>query len=164
MKDQLKLIPIPFHYKNYVVKFVMVGYEPYLLASDILEPLGFSSQQFLQDYLDICEYTYAFVKIKNPKLEGLNEFENKLLISQSGIFSLLQVSVSPDAGNFRRWLVKEVYPFILKSILDLSIYSQSLTCFKIEVSLAKYALKQAEKRLTKALIEHEIANQILPLS
>lgn len=160
MKDQLKLIPIPFHYKNYVVKFVMVGYEPYLLASDILEPLGFSPQRFLQDYLDICEYTYAFVKIKNPKLGGLNEFENKLLISQSGIFSLLQVSVSPDAGDFRRWLAKEVYPFILKSILDLSIYSQSLTYFKADVDLAKHHLKLAEERLTKALIKYEIASQL----
>lgn len=155
MTDQLKLVPIPFHFNHQLVQFVMIGYEPYLLANDIRKLLGFSSELFLQDYLDTDEYTYALVKFQD-------KFFHKLLISQSGIFTLIQISASPDAGDIRRWLARDVYPFIFKSILDLSVYSQSLTYFKVDVGSAKHNLKQAEERLAKALIKYEIASQILP--
>lgn len=153
MTDQLKLVPIPFHFNHHVVQFVMIGYEPYLLANDIYKLLGFSYEQFLQDHLDTDEYTYASVKFQD-------KFFHRLLISQSGIFTLIKINSSPRAGDFRRWLAKEVYPFIFKSILELSVYSQSLTYFKADVGLAKHHLKLAEERLTKALIKYEIASQL----
>ncbi len=154
MTDQLRLIPIPFHFKHQLVRFVMIGYEPYLLASDICKLLGFSSKQLPQDYLDTDEYAHASVKFQY-------RFFHQLLISQSGIFTLIQISSSPDANDFRRWLANDAYPFIFKSILELSVYSQSLTPFKVDVDLAKHNLKQAEERLAKALIKYEIASQLI---
>jgi prophage antirepressor-like protein len=150
MKDQ-KLISIPLHYGSRIVNFAILGSSLYFLASDILEILDFPSEQILQNYLDPCDHAQALIRVQNS-------FVPKLLINSSGIFSLLKISTSPDANNFLLWLVKEVYPFILNSILDLSIFSQSLTRFKIDFSLAKFELKQAEKRLAKDLTNHQQTN------
>lgn len=48
-------------------------------------------------------------------LWGENDFANKTVINESGLYSLIMSSKLPDAKKFRRWITSEVIPSIMRT-------------------------------------------------
>ena len=110
--------------------------EPWFYGNDVAEILGYSNLgKAIRDHVD--EEDRKSLKYKaSPKMVGSlwtnpNDFSSKIVISESGVYSLVFGSNLPSARQFERWVTKEVLPSIRKTgsysiseaNMDIAIYS-----------------------------------------
>ena len=104
--------------------------EPWFYGNDVAEILGYSNLgKAIRDHVD--EEDRKSLKYKaSPKMVGSlwtnpNDFSSKIVISESGVYSLVFGSNLPSARQFERWVTKEVLPSIRKT----GSYSLSVICY-----------------------------------
>lgn len=90
------------------VRSLTVNGEPYFVAKDIAEILGYANpQKAVRDHVD-------------EEDKGVNEMvtpggkQSFVVINESGLYSLILSSKLPSAKRFKRWVTSEVLPAIRK--------------------------------------------------
>jgi anti-repressor protein len=81
--------------------------EPWFVAKDVCDVLGFKNPSDATKYLDEDERTL----IKNPSGNGGSR---ATIINESGLYSLILRSRKPEAKRFKKWVTSEVLPSIRK--------------------------------------------------
>ena len=98
----------------------MIDEEAWFLGKDVATALGYAiPQKAVKDHVDeedlkTLKYK-AFSKIERPNLWGENDFSDKILINESGLYDLIFSSELDSAKAFRKWVTGEVLPTLRRS-------------------------------------------------
>lgn len=95
-----------FHFQENEVRIVDVDGEPWFIAKDVAEILGYSETAMMTRRLDDDESISA-------KLAGMNM--KSTLINESGLYNAVLGSNKPEAKAFKKWVTSEVLPSIRKT-------------------------------------------------
>ena len=87
------------------VRTLLIDSEPYFVAKDVAEILGYSETNVLTKRLDSDEFI-------SDKLEGMNM--KSVLLNESGLYNAIFGSKLENAKKFRKWVFSEVLPSIRK--------------------------------------------------
>ena len=91
------------------IRTVVIDNEPYFVAKDITDRLGFSNgRDAILNHVD--EEDRANVAISDGSQD-----RRMTVINESGLYSLILSSRLPDAKKFRRWVTSEVLPTIRRT-------------------------------------------------
>ena len=85
---------------------VMVDDEPWFVAKDISDKLGYAQTSNMMKRIDDEDF-------KSSVLDGMNM--KSLLINESGLYSAIIGSKLPSAKQFKHWVTSEVLPTIRKT-------------------------------------------------
>lgn len=97
----------PFNFGTHAVRVVTRNNQPWFVASDICEALGYSNaSKAIGDHLDDDERS----TITNS--ESRNGGGKLTIISESGLYALVLRSRKPEARKFAKWVTSEVLPSI----------------------------------------------------
>lgn len=131
------------------IRMVMVDDEPWFVAKDISDKLGYAQTSNMMKRIDDEDS-------KSSVLDGMNM--KSLLINESGLYSAIIGSKLPSAKQFKRWVTSEVLPSIRKH----GAYATKDTIDKI-ISNPDYgiALLQSLKEEREKREEAERRNAIL---
>jgi len=94
--------------------------EPMFLGKDIAKMLGYMQPtDAIKDHVDnedckTLKYK-AFAKTAKASLWRGNDYSDKTLINESGLYSLILASKLEGARRFKRWVTSEVLPSIRKT-------------------------------------------------
>ena len=87
------------------VRTLLIDSEPYFVAKDVAEILGYSETNALTKRLDSDEFI-------SDKLEGMNM--KSVLLNESGLYNAIFGSKLKKEKKFRKWVFSEVLPSIRK--------------------------------------------------
>lgn len=93
--------------ERHKIRTTVIDCEPWFVAKDIADVLGFSSATHAIRGLDDDEKGLQI-------LETLGGNQNLTVISEPGLYKLIMRSSKPKAKQFTRWVVHEVLPPIHK--------------------------------------------------
>lgn len=98
------------------VRTVEFNGEPYFVGKDVAEILGYSNvnkaiQMHVDDEDKKTLYFKGFSHFGTSLWEG-NDFSNKTIINESGLYSLILSSKLPKAKEFKHWVTSEILPSI----------------------------------------------------
>ena len=97
-----------FSFEKNSVRVVMKGEEPWFVAKDVCNILGYeNSRKALADHID--EDEKGVTKCDTP---GGTQVMS--IINESGLYALIMRSNKPEAKCFRKWVTSEVIPSIRK--------------------------------------------------
>ena len=88
------------------IRMVMVDDEPWFVAKDISDKLGYAQTSNMMKRIDDEDF-------KSSVLDGMNM--KSLLINESGLYSAIIGSKLPSAKQFKHWVTSEVLPTIRKT-------------------------------------------------
>lgn len=88
------------------IRMVMVDDEPWFVAKDISDKLGYAQTSNMMKRIDDEDF-------KSSVLDGMNM--KSLLINESGLYSAIIGSKLPSAKQFKRWVTSDVLPTIRKT-------------------------------------------------
>lgn len=101
------------------VRTLEVNGEPYFAGKDVAEILGYSNvNKAIQMHVDEEDKrTLDFKGFSHfgTSLWNGNDFSNKTIINESGLYSLILSSKLPKAKEFKHWVTSEVLPSIRKT-------------------------------------------------
>lgn len=102
-----------FNFNGQEVRTVIVDNEPWFVANDVANVLGYSNQRDAlskhvdgEDKITLTSQNATLENIPNRGLSAINE---------SGLYSLILSSKLPQAKEFKRWVTSEVLPTIRKN-------------------------------------------------
>lgn len=101
---------VPFNYGALEVRTVMIDGEPWFVAKDVCKILGLQPNNIARD-LDYDEFANS--STRGIRFPGVNRGLN--LITEPGLYSLIQKSRKQEAMQFKRWVNHEVLPTIRKT-------------------------------------------------
>ncbi|NIF82318.1 hypothetical protein F3J24_02175 [Comamonas sp. Tr-654] len=97
----------PFNFGRHAVRVITRDHQPWFVASDICEALGYSNaSKAIGDHLDDDERS----TITNSA--SRNGGGKLTIISESGLYALVLRSRKPEARKFAKWVTSEVLPSI----------------------------------------------------
>lgn len=108
-----------FSFEDSKVRTVMIDNEPYFVGKDISEILGYRDinravKQHV-DNEDIKSLSYkAYGGLHTSLWSNKNDFMSKVVVNESGVYSLIMNSKLPSAKKFKRWVTHDVLPSIRK--------------------------------------------------
>ena len=138
-----------FQNSGFQVRGGLINNEPYFVAKDVCEALGYSNtSKSISDHTDEDE-RYN---------ESLGRGGSLLWINESGLYRLIMRSDKPNAKPFQKWVTKEVLPSIRKH----GIYATETTIESM-ISNPDFAIQLLTtlKEEKTARIEAERRNAIL---
>lgn len=99
-----------FNFEGNQVRTVEINGEPWLVGKDVASILGFTNpNKALKDHVDDEDKNTLTIRYGitrgNP---------NRIIINESGLYSLILSSKLPSAKKFKRWVTNEVLPAIRK--------------------------------------------------
>lgn len=101
------------------VRTLEVNGEPYFVGKDVAEILGYTNvNKAIQMHVDDEDKrTLDFKGFSHfgTSLWSGNDFSNKTVINESGLYSLILSSKLPKAKEFKHWVTSEVLPSIRKT-------------------------------------------------
>ena len=133
-----------FNFHNNEVRVVNVNSEPWFVAKDVAEILGYSETEKMTRRLDDDEKTTLPFRGT-----GSNYQTNITIINESGLYNAVLGSNKPNAKRFRKWVTGEVLPSIRKT----GKYAVATTMPSPEVLMA--TLCDAIERASKAEAERD---------
>lgn len=101
------------------VRIIEMNGEPWFVGKDVAEILGYSNiNKAIQMHVDeedkkVLDFK-GFSHFGNT-LWGENDFSNKTVINESGLYSLILSSKLPKAKEFKHWVTADVIPQIRKT-------------------------------------------------
>ena len=110
-----------FNFENHKVRSLMLSNEPWFVGKDVAEVLGYSNinkavSMHVDEYDKRVLDFKGFSQIGNAsKLWSGNDFSNKTIINESGLYSLIFGSKLESAQKFKRWVTSEVLPALRKT-------------------------------------------------
>lgn len=108
-----------FNFENQQVRTLKINDEPYFVGKDVANILGYAdSTRAINQHVDKEDRKSLSYKASGDLVPSLwekkNDFSNKVLITESGVYSLIFESQQPNAKRFKRWVTSEVLPAIRK--------------------------------------------------
>jgi len=119
---------------QWAVKTITKGDELWFVAADVCNSIDISNVSQALTRLDDDEKDI----ISNDTLGGKQEM---VIISESGLYSLVLSSRKPDAKEFKRWITHDVIPSIRKT----GVYAKPQSSLDILSQMVK-ALQDQEKK------------------
>ena len=101
--------PEIFNFHGAEVRVLMKDGEPWFVAKDVAEILGYSETERMTRRLDDDEVA----KTQSPKMGGQVRYLK--IINESGLYNAVLGSTKPNAREFRKWVTGEVLPSIRKT-------------------------------------------------
>lgn len=139
--------PKNFDFEGNVVTTITIENELYFVGSEIANILGYTNtSKALLDHTDEEDRKTLSYKDYNESLLSLwktGDFTNKVLINESGLYSLILSSKLPSAKKFKRWVTKEVLPTIRKT----GGYQQRPLTIQEQIKLLAKSDDQVNERL-----------------
>lgn len=156
MENNLQL----FDFNGQQVRTVLIDNEPYFVGKDVAMILGYKDlNRALNQHVEKESRKSLSLKASGdsyPSLwEGKNDFSNKIVINEAGVYDLIFNSQLPKAHEFKHWVTNEVLPSIRK-------HGAYLTPEKIEEvlmnpdTLIKLATELKKEREGRMLAEQKI--------
>ena len=124
------------------VRTLTIDGEPYFVAKDVAEILGYSnSRKAIADHVDNEDKGVT-------KCDTLGGQQELTVINESGLYSLILSSKLPNAKKFKHWVTGEVLPSIRKhgAYMTDSTLEQALTSPDFLIKLATELKTEKEKR------------------
>lgn len=106
-----------FNFNGSNIRTLLIEDEPYFVGNDVAEVLGYKRPGDALAKLDSNERKSLSYKAFGDLAQSLwngNDFSNKTVINESGVYSLIFSSELPQAKEFKRWVTSEVLPTIRK--------------------------------------------------
>lgn len=101
------------------VRVLEIEGEPWFVGKDVAYALGYvDTDQSIRKHIDETDRKVLTFKASVKMTEALwsgNDYSNKTLINESGVYSLILSSKLPDAKKFKHWVTSEVLPSIRKT-------------------------------------------------
>ncbi len=94
-----------FNFEGNEVRTVTINDEPYFVAKDVADVLGYSETYAMTKRLDEEDFM-------STKLAGMNM--KSTLINEPGMYAAIIGSQLPSAKKFKHWVTSEVLPAIRK--------------------------------------------------
>lgn len=141
-----------FNFHGQEVRTVIVDNEPWFVANDVANVLGYSNQRDAlskhvdgEDKITLTSQNATLENIPNRGLSAINE---------SGLYSLILSSKLPQAKDFKRWVTSEVLPTIRKHGMFATDELLDNPDFAI-ATLQKLKEEREAKKLLEATIEEQ---------
>ena len=102
------------------VRVIEIDNEPWFVGKDVAEILGYKDvnravkQHIDKEDLKVCNRK-GYGDLYPILWHNENDFANKVLINESGLYSLILSSELSSAKKFKKWVTKEVLPFYQKT-------------------------------------------------
>lgn len=125
------------------VRTLTIDGEPYFVAKDVAEILGYSApRNAISKHVDIEDKKDAPIQCV------LGGTQLMTLINESGLYSLILSSKLPNAKKFKHWVTSEVLPSIRKhgAYMTPETLEQALTSPDFLIKLATELKTEKEKR------------------
>lgn len=108
-----------FNFNGQQVRTVTINDEPYFVGKDVAMILGYKDlSRALNQHVEKENRKSLSLKASGdlyPSLwEGKNDFSNKIVINEAGVYDLIFDSQLPKAHEFKHWVTSEVLPIIRK--------------------------------------------------
>lgn len=108
-----------FNFNGQQVRTVTINDEPYFVGKDVADILGYKDlSRALNQHVEKENRKSLSLKASGdlyPSLwEGKNDFSNKIVINEAGVYDLVFDSKLPKAHEFKHWVTSEVLPAIRK--------------------------------------------------
>lgn len=115
MKNEIKM----FDFDNQSFRVLQIENEPWFVGNDVAKILGYQhiGNALIQntDVEDRKSLAYkAFPDLRKALWNKKNDYSNKVLINESGLYSLILSSKLPSAKKFKHKVTSEVLPSIKK--------------------------------------------------
>lgn len=108
-----------FDFNGGKVRAVMIDDEPFFVGRDVAKILGYKDlNRAVNQHVDREDRKSLSRKAWGdlvPLWETANDWANKVMVSEAGVYSLIFNSKLPTAKKFKRWVTSEVLPSIRKS-------------------------------------------------
>ena len=116
MENELQM----FNFNGQEVRTLTIDDEPYFVGKDVALILGYKDlSRALNQHVDREDRKALSYKASGDLYASLwagkNDFSNKIVINESGLYSLIIASKLPQAKKFKRWVTSEVLPSKHKS-------------------------------------------------
>ena len=141
-----------FNFHGQDVRTVTVDNEPWFVANDVANVLGYANQRDAlskhvddEDKITLTSQNATLENIPNRGLSAINE---------SGLYSLILSSKLPQAKDFKRWVTSEVLPTIRKHGMFATDELLDNPDFAI-ATLQKLKEEREAKKLLEATIEEQ---------
>ena len=124
------------------VRTLTIDGEPYFVAKDVAEILGYSNPlKAIRDHVDDEDKLTERIVLSGQNREII-------IINESGLYSLILSSKLPNAKKFKHWVTAEVLPSIRKhgAYMTDSTLEQALTSPDFLIKLATELKTEKEKR------------------
>lgn len=121
---------------------IEINGEPYLVAKDVAEILGYTNpQKAIRDHVDDEDKTVNDSFTVNGTMA--------ILINESGVYSLILSSKLPRAKEFKRWVTAEVLPSIRKhgAYMTEETLEKAITSPDFLIRLATQLKEEQTKRI-----------------
>ena len=110
MENYLQL----FNFEGNNVRTLEIDEEVYFVGKDVAKVLGYARlQKAVNDHVDPEDKIEKIANISQSS-QNRTKPEMTLLITESGVYSLIFNSKMPNAKKFKRWVTSEVLPTIRK--------------------------------------------------
>ena len=110
MTTKEEIAVMSFMFKDFQVQVVMMNGEPWFVAKDVCDVLGYgNTPEAVRKHVDPLDKNTITIR------DGINRGNpNKVVINESGLYSIILSSQMPEARNFKRWVTNEIMPSIRK--------------------------------------------------
>jgi len=134
------------------VRTVDINGEPYFVARDIANKLGYSNPtRAIRNHVDEEDKTETeMVSVNGTKA---------VLINESGVYSLILSSKLPNAKKFKRWITSEVLPTIRKTGAY-SIVKPDSYMIEDKIERAKRWIEEEQERVKLEMVVKEKEEEI----
>lgn len=142
-----------FNFNGSNVRTLLIDDEPYFVGKDVAEVLGYKDvNRAINQHVEKDERKSLSRKNSGDSyvsLWGPNDYTNKTVINESGVYSLIFSSELPQAKEFKRWVTSEVLPSLRKNGVAMTDnFAQALTSGNVNMAdlliMAGEQLKQKE--------------------
>ena len=149
------------------VRTLEINGEPYFVGKDVAEILGYSNiNKAIQMHVDEEDkkiLDYKGFSHFGTTLWSENDFSNKTLINESGLYSLILSSKLPNAKKFKHWVTAEVLPAIRKH----GVYAIDEVLENPDMLINALTQLKAEREKRKVLeaqvaVNNQIINELKP--
>lgn len=107
-----------FTFEGNQVRTLSLEETPYFLANDVAKILGYKRVgDAIKQHVDADNRKTLSYKAFGDLAQSLwagNDFSNKTIITEAGVYDLIFGSDLPDAKKFKHWVTHEVLPSIRK--------------------------------------------------
>ena len=133
-----------FIFNDQQVRTVVRDGEPWFVGKDVADILGYKNQRdALAKHVDDEDKNSVAIR------DGIQGNPNKVVINESGLYSLIVASKLPTAKVFKRWVISEVLPTIRKhgAYMDTDIIEKSLADPDFLIQLATTLKEEKQRRM-----------------
>lgn len=157
-----------FSFNGQKVQVIMMENEPYFLGKEVAVILGYKNERDALsrhvDEEDVKTLKYkACRETRQAELWEGNDFSDKKLINESGLYSLILSSKLPSAKKFKRWVTNEVLPSIRKHGAYMTeetveeILTNPDTIIKLATQLKEERLAHQKTKEEKLMVEQQLS-------